>query len=121
MHTSIQSDTLTQVLQGHALIFYHAPLTRKSRVSDGKRLGFKKGRIEKNATIKIEIPNHKSLFLKMHNYAEEGWQNCCILGLNMKLLRGLLIQFVLRKVHYFFSNLIMKEKKDFLGCRASSM
>ena len=22
--------------------------------------------------IKIEIPNHKSLFLKMHNYAEEG-------------------------------------------------
>lgn len=72
MHTSIQSDTLTQVLQGHALIFYHAPLTRKSRGSDGKRLGFKKGRIEKNATIKIEIPNHKSLFLKMHNYAEEG-------------------------------------------------
>ena len=34
--------------------------------------------------IKIEIPNHKSLFLKIHNYAEEGWQTCCILGLNMK-------------------------------------
>ena len=54
--------------------------------------------------IKIEIPNHKALFLKMHNYTEKGWQTCCILSF---------IQFFLLKTTISLVNQSWR-KKEFL-------